>query len=90
MQTPQPAPQPASATLRSDSLFLRSSNPMLIADNARRYVDANTAACLFLRLSHQQVYKLRIDDLTAPHLRPGLEATWSDFLQGRRVRLCSS
>lgn len=71
--------------LRSRALFERSLNPMLIADDERRYVDANTAACLFLRASQEAICELRVDDLTAPELRPRLEGVWSAFLQGRLV-----
>lgn len=65
-------------------LFLRSFNPMLIVDNDRRYVDANTAATLFLRLPREEICKLRIDDLTPPTLRAGLDAAWMEFLRGAR------
>ncbi|MEA2218484.1 MAG: hypothetical protein QOJ35_1110, partial [Solirubrobacteraceae bacterium] len=64
-------------------LFLRSLNPMLIVDDDRRYVDANAAASLFLRLPHEEICKLRIDDVTPPKLRYGLDALWTEFLQGR-------
>jgi DNA-binding CsgD family transcriptional regulator len=67
---------------RPHPLFARSLNPMLIADDDRRYVDANAAACLFLRLPHDEICKLRIDDVTAPKLRPGLDALWKGFVQG--------
>jgi DNA-binding CsgD family transcriptional regulator len=77
------------ATSRSDRergrphpLFVRSLNPMLIADDERRYVDANAAACLFLRAPLEAICKLRIDDLTPPQQRAGLDATWQRFLQG--------
>lgn len=63
-------------------LFVRSLNPMLVVDDERRYVGANAAACLFLRLTRAEVCKLRIDDLTSPRLRSGMDAIWSDFLQG--------
>lgn len=56
---------------------------MLIVDDERRYVDANPAASLFLRLPHEEICKLRIDDVTPPQLRPGLDALWVEFLQGR-------
>jgi PAS domain-containing protein len=35
--------------------------PMLIADDQRRYVQANPAACLLLRLDHEAVLR-RSDD----------------------------
>jgi DNA-binding CsgD family transcriptional regulator len=68
---------------RPHPLFLRSLNPMMIVDDERRYVDANAAACLFLRLSHEEICKLRIDDITQPKLRRGLDARWEAFLQRR-------
>ena len=76
MNVPQPdAP-------RSHPLFVRSLNPMLIADDERRYVDANAAACLFLRQPREEICKLRIDDLTPPEARAGMDAMWADFLRG--------
>ena len=42
---------------------------MVIADDERRYVAANSAACLLLRLSEDALLKLRIDDLTPPENR---------------------
>ena len=71
---------------RPHPLFLRSLNPMLIVDDERRYVDANAAASLFFRLSHEAICKLRIDDVTAPKLRAGLDALWAEFLQRRFSR----
>lgn len=65
------------------SLFVRSLNPMLIVDDERHYVDANAAACLFLRLPHEEICKLRVDDVTPPDLRDGMPALWADFLHGR-------
>ena len=68
---------------RAQRLFLRSLNPMLLADDERRYVDANAAACLFLRLEREEICKLSIDDLTPPEMRAGAQARWAAFLQGR-------
>lgn len=67
---------------RSDPLFARSLNPIFVADDNRRLIDANAAACLFMREPVEAVRKLRIDDLTTPGVRPGLDAMWSDFLAG--------
>lgn len=78
---------------RPHALFMRSLNPMLIADDDRLFVDANAAARLFFRLPHEGICRLKIDDLTSPDLRPGLGSAWSDFLQsggsrrgGRTIR----
>ena len=55
---------------------------MLVADDERRYVDANAAACLFLRQPREEICKLRIDDLTPLEMRAGMDAMWADFLRG--------
>ncbi len=68
---------------RPHPLFVRSLNPMFTADDERRYVDANAAACLFMRLPREAICKLRIDDVTPPDLRPGLDALWARFMQSR-------
>ncbi len=68
--------------LRRDPMFARSLTPMLIADDERRHVDANDAACLFLRLPRHEICELRIDDLIAARQHPGLQAMWSDLLHG--------
>lgn len=60
---------------------VRSLAPMLIVDGRRRVVQANAAACLFLRLALEEICKLSIDDLTTVRQRPDLDAMWSDFLQ---------
>jgi DNA-binding CsgD family transcriptional regulator len=54
---------------------------MLIADDERDYVDANAAACLFLRLPREEVLKLSVDDLTLPEQRSELDALWARFLR---------
>src|SRR5205807_8147672 len=48
----------------SRASFRTSLVPMVIADHERRYVAANPAACLLLRLPEEKVLGLRIDDLT--------------------------
>lgn len=63
-------------------LFLRSLTPMLVVNDEREYVDANAAACLFVRLPRAEVCKLRIDDLTRPELRLGMDALWTEFVRG--------
>ena len=70
---------------RPHPLFLRSLNPMLIADDDRRYVDANAAACLFLRLRREEICKLTIDDLTPPSMRADAAARWAEFLRERHT-----
>lgn len=55
--------------------------PMLVADNDRRYLAANRAACLLLRLRQDEVLKLRIDDLTPPENREHMDQLWAAFLR---------
>jgi len=53
---------------------------MLLADGDRRYVDANPAACLILRLPRESVLQLRIDDLTVPERLPTIQDRWDEFI----------
>jgi DNA-binding CsgD family transcriptional regulator len=61
--------------------FAASLLPMLVAGDDRRYVDANRAACLLLRSTRESLMTLRIDDLTPPGLREGVEELWQTFLR---------
>jgi PAS domain S-box-containing protein len=53
--------------------------PMLIADDQRRYVQANRAVCLLLRLDREAVLRRRVDDLTPPEHRGAMQASWDEF-----------
>jgi DNA-binding CsgD family transcriptional regulator len=65
----------------SRASFLTSLVPMVVAGDDRRYVAANPAACLLLRLPEDEVLRLRIDDLTPPEVRPLVEEMWEAFLR---------
>jgi len=67
---------------RAHPLFVRSLNPMLIADDERHLVDANAAACLLLRLPYEEVRRLTIDDLNPPDQRADIDAVWTKFVRG--------
>lgn len=71
--------------LAANPLFSRSGDPMLLVDDDRRCLDANAAACLFLRQPIAAIRQLTIDDLTAPELRQGLDTMWPRLLQGNAV-----
>lgn len=62
-------------------LFERSNVPMLLVDNDRRYVEANTPARLAFRQSLEELRQLRIDDLTPDYFQPTLLEYW-DRLTG--------
>jgi DNA-binding CsgD family transcriptional regulator len=62
---------------RTKRVFERSAIPMLMVDDARRYVDANPPARLAFRLSLDELRRLRIDDLTPRYWWPEMEAAWA-------------
>lgn len=62
------------------AVFARSANPMLLADNDRRYVEANAAAMALLGYSRDEILQLRIDDLTPIDSRDRVEEVWATFL----------
>jgi PAS domain S-box-containing protein len=72
---PIAVPRPVSASF-SNSLV-----PMVIADDDRQFVDANRAACLLLRLRHDEVVKRTIDDLTPPEGRGDIPGLWDSFIR---------
>jgi PAS domain S-box-containing protein len=65
----------------SRASFVGSLVPMVIADEERRFVAANPAACLLLRLAESDVTRLRVDDLTPHENRPHVETLWDTFLR---------
>jgi DNA-binding CsgD family transcriptional regulator len=54
---------------------------MVIADDHRRYIAVNPAACLLLRLPEPDVLKLAIEDLTPPESRSQVGPMWEAFLR---------
>lgn len=62
---------------RLKRVFYRSSIPMLMVDDERRYIDANTPARLAFRQSLADLRRLRIDDLTPRYFWPAMEEAWA-------------
>ena len=54
---------------------------MVIADDDRRYVAANPAACLLLRLPEDEVLGRTIEDLTPPENRSQVGPMWEAFVR---------
>ena len=54
---------------------------MVLADDERRYVAANAAACLLLRLPEEDVLRLTVDDLTPPEHRAQVGPLWDAFIR---------
>lgn len=68
------------AVVRLRTAFERSKNPMLIADDERRWVTANAAACELLGIARDEVPWHTIDEFTPQSDRPWLEEQWRAFL----------
>jgi diguanylate cyclase (GGDEF)-like protein/PAS domain S-box-containing protein len=60
--------------------FEHALDAMLVADDERRYVDANPAACSLLGLSYEELVSRRLDDFVPPEARSSLDAVWREFL----------
>jgi PAS domain S-box-containing protein len=70
------------------TLFERTVTPMLLADDERRYRDANDPVLELLGVSREEVLSRRIDDFTSQDVRQGLDAQWRAFLaQGEQSGL---
>jgi DNA-binding CsgD family transcriptional regulator len=61
--------------------FGQSLVPMVIADDRRRYLAANAAACLLLRLPEEEIVRLAVDDLTPPESRALVGQLWEAFIR---------
>ena len=76
------------------AIFSQSRNPMLLADDDRRYINANAAACDLLGYDIATLRTMRVDDITIPEYRPYIDDVWQDFLGrggtvGRFAVLCA-
>jgi PAS domain S-box-containing protein len=65
---------------RLQGVFERSQHPMLIADDQRRWVTGNPAACDLLGIAREEVPWHTMDDFTPPSERRRLEEQWQAFL----------
>jgi DNA-binding CsgD family transcriptional regulator len=68
------------AAKRLRTALERSRHPMLIADDQRRWVTGNNAACDLLGIDWEEIPWHTIDDFTAPSERKRLEEQWGAFL----------
>jgi two-component system, NarL family, sensor kinase len=68
------------------TLFNASLDAILIADDSRRYVDANPAACELLGVDRTQIIKFRIDDFVSPRRRAEIEIAWESFLRNGKKK----
>ena len=63
------------------ALFEHSPQAILIADDERRYLDANPAACKLLGSPREQITRTKIDDFAPPDRRDDIRYAWSAFLR---------
>ncbi len=70
----------SSAAMRLRTAFERSRHPMLIADDQRRWVTGNAAACDLLGMAREEIPWRTMDDFTPPGERRRLEEQWEAFL----------
>ena len=70
------------AILRLRGAVERSRNPMLLADDHRRWVTGNAAACELLGITREEIPWSTMDDFTPPSEREKLEKQWRAFLAG--------
>jgi DNA-binding CsgD family transcriptional regulator len=68
------------AAARLRTAFERSRHPMLIADDQRRWVTGNAAACDLLGVAREEIPWRTMDDFTPPGERKRLEEQWAAFL----------
>jgi PAS domain S-box-containing protein len=68
------------AASRLHLAFERSRNPMLMADDQRRWVNGNAAAAELLGITRDAIPWRRMDDFTPPLARPKLDEQWAGFL----------
>jgi PAS domain S-box-containing protein len=68
------------AAARLRVAFERVRNPMLMVDDRRRCVTANSPACALLGIDPQEVPWRRIDDFTPAEDRKRLDERWEEFL----------
>lgn len=68
------------AAVRLRAALERSRHPMLIADDQRRWVTGNTAACDLLGIARDEIPWRTMDEFTPPSERKKLEGQWAAFL----------
>jgi PAS domain S-box-containing protein len=63
------------------ALFERTTTPMVLVDDERRYRDCNPAACDVLATSREALLTMRLDERVPAETLPGLDERWQRFLK---------
>lgn len=67
----------SAAEVRFGVAFENSAHPMLVADDQMRYVEANGAACLFLRMPRSQIIGRHVSEFAPPGAQGRLRELWA-------------
>lgn len=67
------------ATSLLAALLERSSTPMFVADDERRYIEINRAACELLGYSRDELLEMKIEEISSPELRPRAAEMFEEF-----------
>jgi len=91
---PRAARRNGNPAQRLAAVFEAALEPMLLADDQARYVDANPAACAAFGMSRDEMRQKTVADLLPPGHRERVRETWPAFLardhaEGR-VQLCAA
>jgi diguanylate cyclase (GGDEF)-like protein/PAS domain S-box-containing protein len=68
------------------AIFEHALDPMLVAADDARYVDANPAACEFFGLSRAELCARRVVDFAPPQAKAEFSTAWSCFLHAGKQR----
>jgi HTH-type transcriptional regulator, bacterioopsin transcriptional activator and related proteins len=68
------------------AIFEYSLDPMLVAADDARYIDANPAACEFFGLSRAELCARRVVDFAPPAAKAQFDAVWKLFLRAGQPR----
>jgi PAS domain S-box-containing protein len=63
------------------AVFWSVETPMVVADDSRRFVAANAAACELIGVAPDQIERMAVDDITAPEDRSRVPELWDSFLR---------
>ena len=69
-----------------EAIFEHALDPMLVADDDARYVDANPAACELFGLSRAQLCTHRVVDFAPPQAKAQFDTVWKRFLRDGKQR----
>ena len=64
-----------------EELFSRTESAMLLADDDRRYVDANPPACELLGLTREEILEKKVEDISPPEMRDQVPAIYQAFIE---------